>query len=67
MRRPFANNHGPLPATMPSNIGADGTPSHIGSVAPGSNTVGVRRDFSFTPLYLPNLTITGGLKQPPRG
>ena len=67
MKQPFALSTGlyamqPLPrVTSHTSAGS------IGGVAPQQQTIGVRRDFGFTPLYLPNMTIAGGLRQPPRG
>ena len=65
--RPFSlpvslQRQGPLPRVTNST-----SAGHLGGVAPSNLTYGVRRDFTFTPLYLPGLTIQGGLRQPPRG
>lgn len=67
MKQPFGLSTGlyamqPLPRVTNAN-----SAGHVGGVAPQNMTVGVRRDFTFTPLFLPNLTTVGGLKQPPRG
>lgn len=65
MRRPFATNDLQMvtPAVLPRVT--TNCAGHLGGCAP-AQTVGVRRDFSFTPQFHPSMTITGGLKQPPR-
>lgn len=67
MMRPFGNStqlHAASPVPLESNGTSAGS---VGGAAPQTQTVGVRRDFSFTPQFLPSMTIVGGLKQPPRG
>ena len=66
MRRPFANA-APLLPTMPVRTDNGITPAHVGGAAPQGVTLGVRRDIFSVPQFLPSLTITGGLRQPPRG
>lgn len=64
---PFNNLFGMLNGTPPSRTDNGSSSGIIGGVAPSGNTVGVRRDFTSVPQFLPNMTIAGGLKQPPRG
>jgi len=65
MRRPFATNDLlPTPAVMPRVV--TNCAGHLGGCASASQTANIRRDFSFTPQFHPAMTITGGLKQPPR-
>lgn len=52
---------GILPPTHGGNVAG-----HIGGIAPGQQTVGVTRDFSFGSRFNPALLINGGLKTPPR-
>jgi hypothetical protein len=67
MKNPFGAStalYANSPVPMTSNGVSAGS---IGGSAPQNQTVGVRRDFTFTPQFLPSLTIPGGLRQPPRG
>lgn len=66
MRRPFATNdlNMVVPASLPRVT--TNCAGHLGGCASASQTVHPRRDFSFTPQFHPMMTITGGLKQPPR-
>lgn len=68
-KRPFANANMAMfsanPVVPRSHNGI--TAGGIGGAAPHSPTLGVRRDFGLTPLFNPQLTVVGGLKQPPRG
>lgn len=64
---PFKNAFGMYNGTPPSRTDNGSSSGIIGGVAPQGNTVGVRRDFTSVPQFLPGMTVTGGLKQPPRG
>lgn len=67
MQRPFSMAN-QLFAARPISIPANthNAAGNIGGAAPQATTVGYRRDFTTTPLFLPWMTIPGGLKQPPR-
>jgi hypothetical protein len=67
MRRPFGLSNDLYAAQPLPRVTSHTSAGTIGGVAPQQHTVGVRRDFSFTPLFRPDLLIAGGLKQPPRG
>jgi hypothetical protein len=67
MKQPFALSTDLYAAQPLPRVTSHTAAGSIGGVAPQGQTVGVRRDFGFTPLFLPSLTVTGGLRQPPRG
>lgn len=67
MKQPFGLSTG-LYASQPlPRVTSHTAAGSIGGVAPQNLTIGYRRDFTFTPLFLPSMSVTGGLKQPPRG
>lgn len=55
-----------MPSQMPPNAHPAHSSGEIGGSAPVSLTRGVRRDFTFTPLFNPALT-TNGQTGVPRG
>lgn len=66
MRRPFASNPNMFPiAPVRTDNGL--TQGHVGGAAPQTMIQGVRRDIGMVPQFLPQLTVVGGLRQPPRG
>lgn len=54
------------PSAMPPRAHPAHSAGHIGGAAPSNQTVGVRRDFTFTPLFDPSLT-TNAQTPMPRG
>lgn len=65
---PFTLNQTGMAAVsaMPPNAHPAHSSGEIGGAAPNNLTMGVRRDFTFTPLFNPALT-TNGQTGVPRG
>lgn len=66
-RQPFSANTQLFANSAPPTTHNGSSASYVGGAAPQGQVVGVRRDFTMVPQFIPGMSVVGGLKQPPRG